>query len=196
MKQNTIRRFISLAMLFVLVILFSATSDYFLQAKNIISIFRDASVIGIIGIGVTYVIITGGIELSTGSALALVGMVMANIYRYTTLPIWLMLAAGILVGLAAGWFNGFIITRFSLPEFIATLSTLSIYRALTYVIAIKENGIITSQPMKDYRFTVFGGSVGGVYYVTIAFFVLAVIGQVILKKTRFGTNLYAVGSNK
>ena len=49
MKQNTIRRFISLAMLFVLVILFSATSDYFLQAKNIISIFRDASVIGIIG---------------------------------------------------------------------------------------------------------------------------------------------------
>ena len=61
MKQNTIRRFISLAMLFVLVILFSATSDYFLQAKNIISIFRDASVIGIVGIGVTYVIITGGI---------------------------------------------------------------------------------------------------------------------------------------
>ena len=170
MKQNTIRRFISLAMLFVLVILFSATSDYFLQAKNIISIFRDASVIGIVGIGVTYVIITGGIELSTGSALALVGMVMANIYRYTTLPIWLMLAAGIVVGLAAGWFNGFIITRFCLPEFIATLSTLSIYRALTYVIAIKENGIITSQPMKDYRFTVFGGSVGGVYYVTIAFF--------------------------
>lgn len=196
MKQNTIRRFISLAMLFVLVILFSATSDYFLQAKNIISIFRDASVIGIVGIGVTYVIITGGIELSTGSALALVGMVMANIYRYTTLPIWLMLAAGIVVGLAAGWFNGFIITRFCLPEFIATLSTLSIYRTLTYVIAIKENGIITSQPMKDYRFTVFGGSVGGIYYVTIAFFVLAVIGQVILKKTRFGTNLYAVGSNK
>ena len=196
MKQNTIRRFISLAMLFVLVILFSATSDYFLQAKNIISIFRDASVIGIVGIGVTYVIITGGIELSTGSALALVGMVMANIYRYTTIPIWLMLAAGIVVGLAAGWFNGFIITRFCLPEFIATLSTLSIYRALTYVIAIKENGIITSQPMKDYRFTVFGGSVGGIYYVTIAFFVLAVIGQVILKKTRFGTNLYAVGSNK
>ena len=142
MKQNTIRRFISLAMLFVLVILFSATSVYFLQAKNLISIFRDASVIGIIGIGVTYVIITGGIELSTGSALALVGMVMANIYRYTTLPIWLMLAAGILVGLAAGWFNGFIITRFSLPEFIATLSTLSIYRALTYVIAIKENGCL------------------------------------------------------
>ena len=100
MKQNTIRRFISLAMLFVLVILFSATSDYFLQAKNIISIFRDASVIGIVGIGVTYVIITGGIELSTGSALALVGMVMANIYRYTTLPIWLMLAAGIVVGLS------------------------------------------------------------------------------------------------
>lgn len=196
MKQNTIRRILSLAMLFALVILFSSTSSYFLQPKNIVSIFRDASVVGIIGIGVTYVIITGGIDLSTGSALALVGMVMANIYRYTVLPIWLMLLAGILVGSGAGWFNGFIITRFQLPEFIATLSTLSIYRAITYIIAIQENGIITSQPMKDYRFTVLGGSAGGIYYVTIAFLLMAAMGQVILKKTRFGTSLYAVGSNK
>lgn len=196
MKQSTIRRMISLSMLLLLMILFSATSSYFFQVNNFLTILRDASVVGIIGIGVTYVIITSGIDLSTGSMLALSGMVMANIYRYTTLPIPLMLAAGLAVSILAGWVNGKIITRLGLPEFIATLSTLGIYRAFTYMIAIKENGIITSQPMKDYRFTMFGGSVGGIYYVTIAFFVLAIAGQLVLKNTRFGTNLYAVGSNR
>lgn len=195
MKQSTIRRIISLGMLLILIILFSTTSEYFLSTSNFITIFRDASVVGIIGIGVTYVIITAGIDLSTGSMLALVGMVMALIYRYTAFPIWLMLVIGLLVGILAGWLNGIIITKLRLPEFIATLSTLGIYRAVTYIIAIKENGIITSQPMKDYHFTVFGGSIGGIYYVTIAFLVLAVIGQIVLKKTKFGTSLYAAGSN-
>lgn len=195
MKQSTIRRIISLGLLAALIIFFSATSSYFLNVANFIAILRDASVVGIIGIGVTYVIITAGIDLSTGSLLALSGMVMALIYRYTALPIWLMLLAGLAVGVLGGWINGMIITRLALPEFIATLSTLGIYRAITYIIAIKENGIITSQPMKDYRFTVLGGSVGGIYYVTIAFIVLAVIGQIVLKKTRFGTDLYATGSN-
>lgn len=196
MKQSTIRRMISLGMLLALLVLFSATGSYFLQAKNFLAILRDASVVGIIGIGVTYVIITGGIDLSTGSMLALSGMVMANIYRFTNLPIWLMLLAGMLISILAGSLNGFIITKFRLPEFIATLSTLGIFRALTYLIAIQENGIITSQPMKDYRFVVFGQEIGGVYYVTIAFFLLAVVGQLVLKKTRFGVNLYATGSNK
>lgn len=195
MKQNTIRRIISLGMLFALIILFSATSDYFLSTGNFIAILRDASVVGIIGIGVTYVIITGGIDLSTGSMLALAGMVMANIYRYTAMPIWIMLLVGLLVGIVGGFINGFIVTKLELPAFIATLSTLGIYRAITYIIAIKENGIITSQPMKDYRFTLLGNAGGGIYYVTIAFFLLAILGQIVLKKTRFGTNLYATGSN-
>ena len=195
MKQSTIRKLISLGMLLALVLVFSVTSSYFFRVSNILSIFRDASVIGIIGVGVTYVIITGGIDLSTGSMLALSGMVMANIYLYTGIPIWLMIIVGLAVGILAGWFNGMLITRFKLPEFIVTLSTLGIYRALTYIIAIKKNGIISSQPMKDYRFVAFGEEIGGIYYVTIVFFILAAAGQILLKKTRFGTNLYAVGSN-
>ncbi len=195
MNKNVIRRLISLGLLFVLCLVFTIASPYFLTLNNIMEILRDASTVGIIGIGVTMVILTAGIDLSTGSAMAMVGMTMANIYRYTLWPIWLMILLGILVGVLGGLFNGFIVTKLHLPEFIATLSTLNMYRAITYIIAIKENGLITSQAFKVKNFIVLGRSVGGVYYVTIAFVVMVIIGQIILKYTRFGTNLYAVGSN-
>lgn len=195
MNKNTIRKLISAGLLLLLIIVFTIASDYFLTLNNFMEIFRDASVVGIIGIGVTMVILTAGIDLSTGSMMALVGMTMANIYRYTLLPIWLMILAGILVGVLAGCFNGFIVTKLQLPEFIATLSTMSIFRALTYIISIKQNGLITSQALKARSFIVLGRSVGGIYYVILVFLAMAVIGQVILKYTGFGTNLYAVGSN-
>ena len=195
MNKNTLRKLISAGLLLVLIVVFTLSSDYFLTLNNFMEIFRDASVVGIMGIGVTMVILTAGIDLSTGSMMALVGMTMANIYRYTLWPIWIMILAGIAVGALAGLFNGMIITRLNLPEFIATLSTMSMYRALTYIISIKQNGLITSQALKAQSFIKLGKSVGGVYYVIIAFVVLALIGQIILKYTRYGTNLYAVGSN-
>ncbi len=195
MNKNLIRKLISVGLLFVLIVVFTLSSSYFLTLNNFMEIFRDASVVGIIGIGVTMVILTAGIDLSTGSMMALVGMTMANIYRYTLWPIWLMILIGIAVGVVAGLFNGIVVTRLHLPEFIATLSTMNMYRALTYIIAIKQNGLITSQALKSQKYIILGKSIGGVYYVIIAFLVLVVIGQMILKYTRFGTNLYAVGSN-
>lgn len=195
MNKNTIRKLISAGLLLALIVVFTISSSYFLTLNNFMEIFRDASVVGIIGIGVTMVILTAGIDLSTGSMMALVGMTMANIYRYTLLPIGVMILAGVLVGVLAGLFNGFIVTKLNLPEFIATLSTMSMYRALTYIISIKQNGLITSQALKARSFIILGKSVGGIYYVIIAFVVMVVIGQIILKYTRFGTNLYAVGSN-
>lgn len=183
-------------MLLILVVLFSFLSSYFLNLENLLEIVRDASVAGIIGVGVTYVIITAGIDLSTGSIMALVGMTMANIYKYTLWPIWLMILAGVIVGLLCGVFNGAIVAILHLPEFIGTLATMGIFRAMTYAIAIRDaGGVITSQAMTFSTFVKLGSSVGPLHYVSIAFVVITVIGQIILKKTRFGTNLYAVGSN-
>lgn len=201
MKQTTMRRLISIGMLLVLIILFTvlagAGDGMFLSTNNLLAIVRDSAVTAIIGVGVTYVIITAGIDLSTGSALALVGMTMANIYAYTLLPIPVMLLAGIAVGVIAGLFNGYIVAKLHLPEFIATLATMSIFRALTYVIAIKDaNGVIQSQPMTYSGFTVLGESVGKIHYVSIAMLLFVIVGQIVLKYTRFGTNLYAVGANK
>lgn len=201
MKQTTMRRLISIGMLLVLIILFTALAGagdgMFLSTNNLLAIVRDSAVTAIIGVGVTYVIITAGIDLSTGSALALVGMTMANIYAYTLLPIPVMLLAGIAVGVLAGLCNGYIVAKLHLPEFIGTLATMSIFRALTYVIAIKDqNGVIQSQPMTYSGFTVLGEAVGKLHYVSIVMLLFVVVGQIVLKYTRFGTNLYAVGANK
>lgn len=198
LKQSTLRRLVSLGMLLVLMGLFTVLGkEYFLNTDNILSILRDAAVVGIIGVGLTYVIITSGIDLSTGSAMALVGMTMANIYEYTLLPIPFMILIGIIMGVLTGCINGVIVAKLQLPEFIATLATMGVFRAITYIIAIKDsNGIIKSQPMTVSEFTIYGKGIGGIHYVVIALIIFVVAGQIILKYTRFGTNLYSVGANK
>lgn len=196
MKQNTLRKLISLGMIAVLAIFFTLKSPYFLTASNLSAIVRDSAVAGIAGIGLTYVILTASIDLSTGSVMALAGMVMANIYTYTLIPIPVMILAGLAVGLVCGAINGFVVTKLKLPEFIATLATMGIYRSLTYVIAVRDSaGSIQSVQMRASSFTVLGSGVGGLYWVVLALVVLTLLGQFLLKKTRFGTNLYAVGSN-
>lgn len=198
LKQTTLRRLISLAMLLVLILLFTVLSGTsFLSWSNLVEILRDASVVAIIGVGVTMVIITSGIDLSTGSAMALVGMVIANIYRYTLWPIPVMILVGVAVGVICGVINGLIVAKLNIPEFIGTLATMSIYRALTYVIAIRDaNGSIISQPLTYSTYVYWSWALGPLYIVTFAMIAFIVVGQVVLKKTRFGTNLYAVGANR
>jgi ribose transport system permease protein len=195
LSQGSLRRLISLGTLVILFVIFSCTSGNFLNLRNIFSIFRDASIIGIISVGVTFVIITAGIDLSTGAVLAFSCMIMANFYRYTTSPVWIIMIVGLFTGTLCGFLNGVVITRLRLPEFIATLATQGIFRGLTYMTAIKLNGNIVNQPVRDYRFTMFAEDVQGLYYVTIVFIVVAVIGQLLLRRTRFGTAVYATGTN-
>jgi ribose transport system permease protein len=176
-------------------VVFACTSESFLSALNIYSILRNAGIVGIICVGVTFVIIAAGIDLSTGAILALSCMTMANFYRYTVLPIWFILVIGILIGVLCGIFNGFIITRVNLPEFIATLASQGVFRGLTYMTAIKVNGAIINQPIRDYRVTMLAEEIGGLYYVTIVFFIIAALGQILLRRTRFGTSVYATGTS-
>ena len=201
MNQTTMRRLISIGMLLILVVLFTilagAGKGKFLNFDNLIEVVRDASIPAIIGVGVTFIIITAGIDLSTGSMMALVGMTMANIYAYTLLPFSVMILAGILMGLLCGLCNGVIVAKFNVPEFIGTLATMSIFRALTYIIAIKDaNGVIKSQPMNHSQYTWLGGGIGKFYYVIMAMIVIVAAGQIVLKFTRYGTNLYSVGASK
>ena len=201
MNQTTMRRLISIGMLLILVVLFTilagAGKGKFFNFDNLIEVVRDASIPAIIGVGVTFIIITAGIDLSTGSMMALVGMTMANIYAYTLLPFSVMILAGILMGLLCGLCNGVIVAKFNVPEFIGTLATMSIFRALTYIIAIRDaNGVIKSQPMNHSQYTWLGGGIGKFYYVIMAMIVIVAAGQIILKYTRYGTNLYSVKTKK
>ena len=195
------RRLISIGMLVILVVLFTilagAGKGKFFNFDNLIEVVRDASIPAIIGVGVTFIIITAGIDLSTGSMMALVGMTMANIYAYTLLPFSVMILAGILVGLLCGFCNGVIVAKFNVPEFIGTLATMSIFRAMTYIIAIRDaNGVIKSQPMNHSQYTWLGGGFGKFYFVIIAMIIIVAAGQIVLKYTRYGTNLYSVGASK
>ena len=201
MNQTTMRRLISIGMLVILVVLFTilagAGKGKFFNFDNLIEVVRDASIPAIIGVGVTFIIITAGIDLSTGSMMALVGMTMANIYAYTLLPFSVMILAGILVGLLCGFCNGVIVAKFNVPEFIGTFATMSIFRAMTYIIAIRDaNGVIKSQPMNHSGYTWLGGGFGKFYFVIIAMIIIVAAGQIILKYTRYGTNLYSVGASK
>ena len=199
------RRLISIGMLVILVVLFTilagAGKGKFFNYDNLIEEVRDASIPAIIGVGVTYIIITAGIDLSTGSMMALVGMTMANIYAYTLWPFKVMIFLGILVGLLCGFCNGVIVSKFNVPEFIGTLATMSIFRALTYIIAIRDkNGVIKSQPMNHSYYTWLGSGFRFLgfkcYNVIIVMIVVVAVGQLVLKYTRYGTNLYSVGASK
>ena len=201
LSQTAMRRLISVIMLASLVCLFTILAGYgqgkFFNFANLIEVVRDASIPAIIGVGVTFLIITSGIDLSTGSMMALVGMVMANIYEYTLWPFKVMVLFGILTGLFCGLINGIIVAKLNVPEFIGTLATMSIFRAMTYVIAVRNvNGVIKSQAMNHSEYVWLGTGIGKFYYVIMAMILFIIIGQILLRYTRYGTNLYSVGANR
>ena len=196
MRQENMRRLISVASLVIIMLVFGVTSDSFFTADNILSILREASVTGIIAIGVTFVIITAGIDLSTGATIGFAGMLCTNLLYHYNLPAGVIMLISVLTGLACGAVNGFIITKLRVPEFIATLSTQYLFRSMVFVFAIRESGVISNKKIENPGILIMGGSINGLYLVTIAFVVLAVAGQFILKKTKFGTYVYATGANR
>ena len=197
LRQENIRRLISLCLLAMLIAVFSLTSDYFLTPQNIFAFLRDASVTGILAVGVTFVIITAGIDLSTGALSALAAMAMANFLFYLPgVPVWAVCLLSVLIGALGGYMNGMVITRLHLPDFIATLAGQGIFRGLTMLFAIRVAGRIRNQVIKSNTFLQLSGNLGGLFYVTIVFFAMVVIGQLLLKKTKYGVYTYATGASR
>lgn len=197
MRQETIRRMISFGLLVILVVIFSATTDAFLTWANITTLLRECSVIGILAIGVTMAIITGGNDLSCGHLMGTVCMVFAHLYYYTKLSLAMILLITLLAALAGGLLNGFCISVLQIPDFIATLSTQFIFTGMTYILAIRnEYGQISAAQINNRTMVALGGEIGGLYYVTLAFFGLAILAQIFLKKTKQGTYIYAIGANR
>ena len=198
MRQETIRRIISFGLLVILVAIFSLTTDSFLTWANITTLLRECSVIGILAIGVTLAIITGGNDLSCGHLMGAICMVFAHLYYYTKLSLGMILLISLLAALAGGLLNGFCIGVLQIPDFIATLSTQFIYMGVTYILAIRnEYGQISAAQINNKTMVALGGQLpGGLYYVTLAFFGIAIVAQVFLKKTKQGTYIYAIGANR
>lgn len=188
-----IRHETSLALLLVLVlIVLSWQSDRFFTVSNLLNQGRLMTEIGLIAIAMTFVIATGGIDLSVGSILGLVAILLGVFWQNVGLPLPMAIVAAIAAGTLAGFMNGFIITRFRVPPLIATLATLALYRGLA-------EGISQARSVRGYPdwFYVLGqGQVLGVPTQLWILFAAAIIAAIILAYTRWGRTVYAIGSNE
>jgi ribose/xylose/arabinose/galactoside ABC-type transport system permease subunit len=192
-----IRQLLPFGTLILLIAALSALEpDTFLTAENFFNVLSRSSVNGIIAMGMTAVIISGGIDLSVGSMMAVSGMVAGLIMTKdgSIIPtpglMWLGTLAGLATGLSCGLLNGGLITRLNLPPFIVTLGTMSAFRGISYVM---NDGMMFDVP----TYTFLGQStVAGVPVNVLIFLAIALLGFFILRYTPLGRYTYAIGSNR
>lgn len=190
-KKNS-RSFTTLIALFLIVVVFSILSPRYFKYDNLIDIVNQGVVNGFLAIGITVAIITGGIDLSVGSTMAVVIVGCAELSAHQV-PVVIVVVLGLLMGVAIGMINGFLITKMQLQPFIATLGTNQIFRGLAYVISNGEPVLnIQGQFRKTFQMQI----VRGVRMNMIYLLILAIIFAVILSKRRAGVYIYAIGANE
>jgi ribose transport system permease protein len=194
-KRFDFAKFAPLLALVVLFLISSVASPYFLKPRNLLNILRQVSYTGVIGLGMTFVIISGGIDLSVGSMVAFVGGIAVMTLNYFGAGPWavvMAIVAGLFVGMLAGMFNGVIITKGRIAPFIVTLGTMSIFRSLT--LYMSNAGEVRSA--SDLYPQIGTGDFLGVTFPVWIFLVLAIICHIILNNTRYGRYVCAVGANE
>lgn len=182
----------SFFILLLVVIFFSAMSDKFLTGSNLSNIALQSSLVGIITIGMTMVILTAGIDLSVGSVAALSGTICAGMMTRNGLPISVSILVGIAVGAVAGLINGGLMVFGKIPPFVTTLAMLGVARGLTLVYT-------EGKPISGFErtFTDLGTqNVGPLPMPVFIWLVLLVIIFFVLRYTRFGLYIYAIGGNE
>ena len=184
----------SIVLVFVAIcILFTSLNQYFFTWNNWLNLLRQSSINGILAIGVTFVILTKGIDLSVGSIMALAGMVAASLVTTgNESPILFAIVAALGTGAVLGLANGALIARVNVPPFVATLGMLSMARGLTLIFSDGRPIANLSAPMK----WIGSGNVLGMPVPVLIFFAVFVIGWVTLSRTTFGRYIYAVGGNE
>ena len=185
------REVVLLGVLIVLMIVMSLLSPLFLTLGNLLNTSRFFVEVGLMALGMTLIIITGGIDLSVGSNLALVSVAVGFSFA-AGLPLPLAIVFGLVVGVAAGLFNGLFITLLDLHPLVVTLGTFALFQGLAY-------GLSKAEAVSDFPgwFAYFGqaylGPVPGQLFI---FVVAVVVVWLILSRTRFGRYVYAIGNNE
>jgi ribose transport system permease protein len=153
--------------------------------------------IGIMAIGMTMVLVAGGLDLSVGSILAVGAVLSARLMTYHGMNPWLAVLCGLLAGVAFGAVNGILVTRIGIVPFITTLGTLSVGRGLAFLLATGLAGSVASNvPMRDPGVAYLGaGYLGPVPVPVIIMLVLVALAAIFLDNTVLGRQIYAVGSN-
>lgn len=184
--------------LILLCLVLSIVNDHFLTGRNLMNVLRQVSINGILAIGMTFVILTRGIDLSVGSIVALSGLVAASFATTSAAgiagapyPAFLAIAVGLLVGASTGGVNGFLVARFRVPAFVVTLGMLSAARGLALLYA---DGRPIPALTEGFRW-IGTGTVLGIPAPIVIFAVVFIVAWYVLSFTRFGRHVYAVGGN-
>ena len=181
------------AIMVVLGALVTIAAPQFLTVSNISQVAILASVIAVAAVGEALVVITRNVDLSVEATIGLVAYSVARVLELHALDAPAAIALGLGIGLALGMINGVIVTLFKVPAIVATLGTLSVFRGVDYLIAGSHQVPLAGLP-PGLSETAQAGLFGIPLFVLVAV-VVVVIGSVILRSTRFGRQLYAVGSN-
>ncbi len=185
-----IQRLLPFLTLIVLVVVLSAASPHFLTSTNLSSVVRQTAVINIMALGMTMIIISGGIDLSVGSILAMGGL-LGTMAMERGWPIGLGVAVGMLTGMVGGLTNGLLTTRLKINPFIVTLGTLGIVRGLALIIS---NGLPVHRIPPAFSY-LGEGTMLGVPFVLWLLLACALVVHVLLEHTRLGRSAFAIGSN-
>ncbi|ANU22255.1 ribose ABC transporter (permease) [Planococcus donghaensis MPA1U2] len=192
-NQSVLQKIAPFIGLFLIMTIITILNPDFLSVSNLMNVLRQVSINALIAFGMTFVILTGGIDLSVGSTLALTGAVTAGLMASGVDPIFAMLL-GLLLGAILGAINGIIIAKGKVAPFIATLATMTIYRGLTLVYT---DGRPISGLGDSLTFQMLGkGYFLGVPIPVVTMIISFAILYFILKKTTFGRRVYAVGGNE
>lgn len=180
--------------LVILFIFFSVFTNGFMTVSNMTTILLGTAVIAILALGTTFVIITGGIDLSIGTGMALCAVMTGVFVTNMGMPIWLGVIGGVLTGMAMGLINGVNVAYLGLPPFIATLAMMMIAGGLALIVS----GVSPIYFSRDSGFQAIamGNLIPGVPNVALILVTLVVIGYIALNKSLLGRFTFAIGSNE
>lgn len=184
-----------MAALIPLIIIFvvaSIVNDKFFTAINILTMLRAASYLFIPAIGMTFIFVSRGLDLSVGSQMALSGIIVGALTLYSGLPVWLAVIITLIAGAIAGAFNGVLVTIIKIPPFIATLSTYYIYRGLV-------NGVTKGKTivgLSESFLKIDAKLIYDISNVVIFGLIIFIIATFVLIKTRYGRYVYATGGDE
>lgn len=185
-----IQRLLPFVTLIALFILLAIASPNFLTVTNLSSVVRQTAVINIVALGMTVIIIAGGIDLSVGSILALAGL-LGTMQMQNHQPIWIAMLVGIAAGTLAGLANGLMVTRLKINPFIVTLGTMGIYRGMALIIS---KGLPVHDIPPSFAF-LGDGNLLHVPFVLWILLLCAIVIHVLLEHTRLGRYAFSIGSN-
>ena len=168
----------------------AATTPAFLTTANVLSILLASSLIGIVAVGQTFVIVTGGIDLSVGSVVAFTGVI-AGMAVHAHAPVWLAVLAGVGVGAGIGALVAFAVTVLGMSAFIVTLAVLAMARGLAFIVT----GGNTIFGFPDAFDNIGGGNIGPFPIAALISLGVFAVGWLVLARTVFGAEVYAVGGN-